>query len=56
MNNEDLKSAIQDAFAAASPHIIAAGRELAAAGQAFMDALNGADEPEETIEVDISVE
>ena len=53
---DDLKESLQNAIAAATPHLMAAGRELIAAGSAFMPALNGLDQMDDSIEADISVE
>jgi len=53
---EDMRTALQDAAAAAAPHLIAAGRELIAAGTAFVEALNGEGGSAEMVEVDIAVE
>ncbi len=54
---DDLKEALQEAAAAATPHLLAAGRELLAAGSAFVDALNGEARPgPQVVEVDVAAD
>lgn len=52
--NDDTRSMLREAFAAAAPHLLAAGRELLNAGTAFVAALT-ADESHTTTVVEVDV-